>query len=240
MNTLIDQIYKTGYIEDLEGNRIRMFPTSIPYHEGVMLYNLIRMTKSKKTLEIGMAYGLSTLFMCQAHHDNGSGQHIAIDPWEKTLWKSIGLSYIQRAGLSDFLSLYETTSHEALPLLLADRECFNVIFIDGNHLFDHTLLEFFYTDKLLKPGGYMIFDDINLPAIRKVLTFILRNRNYQLANEFIESHLPFWKRCLKFIHNVAQMPVDIVPAIQTFSMQRYCTLQKITDDNRKYYDYKAF
>ncbi len=240
MNTVIEQIYKTGYIEDSQGNRIKMFPTSIPYDEGVMLYNLIRSTRSTKTLEIGMAYGLSTLFMCQAHADNGNGQHIAIDPWEKTLWKSIGLAYIQRAGLSNILHLYEATSYEALPQLLIEKECFGVIFIDGTHLFDHTLLEFFYADKLLPSGGYIVFDDVTLPAIRKVLTFILRNRNYQLTSDLGEHPLPLWKRWLKLARNVTQVPLDIMPAVRTFSMRRYCVIQKLKDDDRKYYDYKTF
>ena len=91
MNRIIDQIYKSGMVEDDQGNQYSHSPSSVPYETGLVLYNLIREYKPKRSIEIGFAYGLSTLFICQALADNGQGMHIAIDPWEKQAYKSIGL-----------------------------------------------------------------------------------------------------------------------------------------------------
>lgn len=240
MNTLIEQIYRSGYTEDAQGNRIKLFPTSIPYEEGAALYALIRRVKPARTLEIGMAYGLSTLFICQAHQDNGGGQHTTIDPMETQMWKSVGLLNIQRAGLEHILRFREAPSHEALPDLLRQRECFDFVFVDGCHRFDYTILEFFYIDELLAPGGYIMFDDLTLPAIRKALAFILRNRNYTLAAEFAETPPPLWKLALRLVKHVGQAPLDLLPSLMFFAQKRYCVVRKIAPDDKKWDFYRSF
>jgi predicted O-methyltransferase YrrM len=91
MNQLLEQIYQTGRVEDAEGNSINPFPVATPSDTGTILYEIVKKYNLQKTLEIGMAYGLSTLFICQAHQDKGLGSHIAIDPGQTNKWKSIGV-----------------------------------------------------------------------------------------------------------------------------------------------------
>jgi predicted O-methyltransferase YrrM len=38
------------------------------------------------------------------------------------------------------------------------------------HTFDYVLVDFFLTDKLLRPGGIVVIDDYSLPAIYKSLS----------------------------------------------------------------------
>ena len=247
MNSLIEYVYKTKRVQDAEGNLINPFPGSISYDQGVALYNIIRTTKVENTLEIGMAYGLSTLFICQAHHDNGVGRHTAIDPYECTMWKSIGLLNIRKTGLEHILRFYEGPSHQILPSLLQDDECFDFIFIDGVHLFDYTLIEFFYADKLLNPGGYIMFHDLWMPSIRKVLGFVLRNREYKLAPEFSEGTVSLRKRCLGFLRDLVHSPFNINSSESSIKreyphcvLKNYCVLKKISNDDRKWEHYNFF
>lgn len=240
MNSLIERIYQSGYIENAQGERIHLFPTSIPYAQGDAMYKTIRAIKPENTLEIGMAYGLSTLFICQALYDNGSGRHTAIDPFERKRWQSIGLLNIQQAGLGHLLRFIEAPSHEALPELLNSHERFDFIFIDGCHRFDYTILEFFFADKLLPVGGCIMFDDLTLPAIRKALGFILRNRNYMLADEYISERHPLWKMSLRLIKQAIQSPLDILPSLLCFAQQRYCVVRKIADDDKAWDFYRSF
>lgn len=102
MNSILERIYETSRVEDAEGNLIDPFPVAIPCETGTILYDLIQEYQCKNTLEIGLAYGLSTLFICQAHRDKTEGNHIAIDPKQTQLWKSIGLLNIKRAGLEEY------------------------------------------------------------------------------------------------------------------------------------------
>lgn len=74
MNSLVECIYKARCGENWGKkplNSLRLLRTSILYEEGMAIYNFIREMKPANTLEIGMACGLSTLFICQAHRDNG-------------------------------------------------------------------------------------------------------------------------------------------------------------------------
>ena len=118
MNQIIERIYCTGKVEDAQGNVLR-HDSSVTYETGILLYNFVRAVKPVRTLEIGMAYGLSTLFICQAHRDNGSGCHTAIDPFEEERYQTIGLLNIERAGLRDVLRFYQAPSEQVLPQLRA-------------------------------------------------------------------------------------------------------------------------
>jgi len=245
LNALIEKIYQTKCVEDAEGNSLPAFPTSISYDAGMALGNIVNRIKPKRTLEIGMAYGISTLFICQALHDNGQGLHTAIDPFQKSNWNSIGLLNTKRAGLDGYLNFYEDHSHELLPQLLLRDEKFDFIFIDGKHLFDYALLDFFYSDKLLKVGGYILLDDLWMPSIRKVISFILRNRGYELKPEFIRKKHSLWKRPFIFLRDAAKNPSDLYSI--SFSLIRlvkglpnYCILQKVSTDNRGWAMYRPF
>ncbi len=245
MNPLIDHIYNTNRVEDLEGNAFNAFPESASRDVGLTLYNLVRETNSENTLEVGMAYGLSTLHICQAHHDKGAGGHTAIDPSQRSKWRSIGLLNLSRAGLDNFFTFYENPSYEILPQLLRNGERYDFVFVDGLHLFDYTLVDFFYTDKLLKSGGFVMFDDLWMPAIRKVCGFILRNRNYKLAPESLWAQAPLWKRGLRFARSVGQNPIDVYSLYFAALMAakgffKYCVLEKISDDDRKWDFHKCF
>jgi predicted O-methyltransferase YrrM len=150
-NELITEIYSTGYVRDIDGKQTNsLLKSAIPFDQGMALYNWIRHTEARHTLEVGMAYGLSTLFICQAHLDNGKhGHHVAIDPKQSTDFRSIGLLNIQRAKLMDILEFFEAPSYSILPQLLQREERFDLVFIDGMHTFDYTLVDFFYSDLLL-------------------------------------------------------------------------------------------
>lgn len=230
MNSLLKNTYNTRYVEDSEENFINPFPVSIPYDTGMLLNEMIRKYNLERTLEVGMAYGLSTLFICQAHHDKGVGSHTAIDPHQTSNFKSIGLLNIKRAGLGERLRFFEACSYEVLPQLLAKKEQFDFAFIDGAHQFDYVLVDFFYVDKLLQTGGYIAFDDLWFPSIRKVLYFVLKNRAYELVK--IDTKASFLRRMGRITRRFLQNPLErdfngikLIPA-------NICLLRKISGDNR--------
>ena len=136
MNEIIEQIYSSGVVEDADHNQYPHDTSSVFYASGTILYHLIRDHKLTKTLEVGFAYGLSTLFICQALADNGQGAHIAIDPYQDRKFRSIGLLNIERAGLSNYLQFYPQPSFQVLAELNAREASLDFAFIDGSHLFD--------------------------------------------------------------------------------------------------------
>jgi predicted O-methyltransferase YrrM len=243
MNPYLEEVYRTGRCEDAEGNSINPFTASIPYDDGMILYQIVREKRATRTLETGMAYGMSTLFMCQGLVDNGGGHHVAIDPEASTTWKSVGMVNVRKAGFHPMVSLYEAPSFKTLPRLLADGEQFDVVFIDGLHLFDAVLLDFCYADRLLNPGGYIVFHDTFMPSVRKSLAFIRRNTSYKPVEKFHGKPARFWRWCRVTLTNFLESPLDIYASIflrrEHFKPNLF-VIEKTAEDNRVWDHYRSF
>jgi predicted O-methyltransferase YrrM len=238
VNDVIRKIFASGYVEDAQGNRHR--PTvSIPTDTGAILYDLIRAARPSRTLEIGLAYGISSLFICQALADNQHGRHVAIDPQQKTGFNSIGLLNLERARLRDLVDWREAASDVALPELWRAGERFQFAFIDGCHLFDVALLDFYYIDKMLSAAGYVVLDDIWMPGIRKLVSFIVRNRSYELVGTKSSAPVPLWKRVGRIGVRFLRKPVERNSRLK-LSPRNVVVLRKTADDNRAWDYHRSF
>ena len=144
--------------------------------EGIWLYQLCRDSKPKATLEIGMCYGFSTLFFLAALAKNGSGLHTSIDPNETSHWHGIALTKIKEIGLQGSLRLLEDTSSRAAVDLCREGCAFDLILIDGAHLYEYALADFTLFAPLCSIGGHIILDDTWMPSIRTAISFIRTNR----------------------------------------------------------------
>ena len=71
-------------------------------------------------------------------------------------WASIGVRNVERAGFTERHTLVESFDYIALPKLLQEGARFDFAFIDGMHLFDYTLLDFFFVDVMLDVGGWVV------------------------------------------------------------------------------------
>jgi len=176
---LLEQIYETGEVEDEHGERHPSRPTSIAREEAHALARCVRDHGAARTLEVGMAYGLSTLALAGAH----GGAHVAIDPFQRSDWRSIGILNVARAGLDARVRVIERRSDEALADLAARGERFDLAFVDGLHLFDATLVDFHFADRLLDVGGRVALHDLWMPSIRAAVDFIAANRAYEPTGE---------------------------------------------------------
>lgn len=144
------------------------------------LYDLCVSVQAKATLEIGMAFGYSTLYFLAAIARNGSGRHTAIDPFQSASWRGIGLAHAQ-ATCSEKVwdsafQLIEDRSDRVSTDLARSHSTFDVIFIDGGHRFDDVLADFYLYAPLCAVGGHMVFDDIWMHSIQTVAAFIRANR----------------------------------------------------------------
>jgi hypothetical protein len=45
-------------------------------------------------------------------------------------------------------------------------------------MFDYTIIDFFYADRLLAEGGYLIFDDCLAPGVARAIDYVRSNRAY--------------------------------------------------------------
>ena len=63
----------------------------------------MRWAQAHNTLEVGMANGMSTLFIAQGVKDNGGGTHTCIDPFQSTQWANTARNSVKRAGMQDMV-----------------------------------------------------------------------------------------------------------------------------------------
>ena len=238
MNSVIEEIVRSGAVTDGHGNRFEPV-SAVTLESGALLYDFVRAHKPIRTLETGMAFGMSTLFICQALEDNAAGCHSAIDPFQESEFKSIGVLNVERAQLAHRFQLHQAPSDAVLPRLCAEGQRLDFAFIDGWHLFDFTLVDFYYIDKLLPVGGHVAFDDLWMPAVRKVISFVLRNKSYELITVSSSRPAPLWKRTVRIGRRFAQDPLGrdlrtkLLPANVAF-------LRKTADEARTWNFHRPF
>ena len=172
LRSMYDREPQLGY----DGERHALLEnTRISPEQGMWLYSLCREVKPKATLEIGLAYGFSTVYFLAAIRENGVGHHTAVDPFQSD-WHGIGVLQSQNLDMGHRFRLMEEKSVSAL-VHFADRgEMFELMFIDGNHVFDSILVDFALSAELCPVGGYIILDDMWMASTRTVAAFIRSNR----------------------------------------------------------------
>lgn len=168
LHPLIEQIYQQA--DD------RLKRSAISIEEGRFIASIISSRDIRRTLEVGCANGLSSLFICQALSSKFNPHHVIIDPFQTHHWQGKGAANLKAAGF-DFWELIEKTSDQALPWLLARGDRFDFAFIDGCHTFDNVLLDFFYAQRLVNVGGVIVFDDVDMKAVNRVVRYIFNYPN---------------------------------------------------------------
>jgi predicted O-methyltransferase YrrM len=181
MIPLLEEILRTGQVFTIDRTEAVPVHSAITADAGEFLQNLIAERKPKTTLEIGLAYGVSALFICEALQKCGGAKHIAIDPNQSTDFRGIGLNNLRLAGFADFVELRELPAHLALPQLEAQGATVEFAFIDGWHTFDHALTDFFHVDRILATGGVVVFDDAFFPGVHQACRFVATNRSYRFV-----------------------------------------------------------
>ena len=171
---------ESGIIKGPDG-KLKPLHGHIDFSEGMFCQEIISKTKSEVGLEVGLAYGISALFICDALIKTAKTRHIVIDPYQFIDWDGIGLNNLKMAGYENLIEFYELPAHIALPQLETRKVKVDFAFIDGWHTFDYALIDFFYIDKILRVGGIVALDDTCMRGVKKLCKYILTNRAYSLV-----------------------------------------------------------
>jgi predicted O-methyltransferase YrrM len=172
-NILSLQLIDYFKLKIYDENDIKKIEANINSKEGHFIENIIKKYNFKKCLEVGLAHGISSVYILKNKNTN----LISIDPYQKEQWDNQALKFIKHLKLDDRHKLIEKKSYVALPDLLAKEgeKSFEFIFIDGYHTFDYSLLDFFYSDLLLKKDGIIIIDDALHFPVSDCIKYIERN-----------------------------------------------------------------
>jgi predicted O-methyltransferase YrrM len=150
----------------------------------ICLRRMMLEIKPSRTLEVGLGLGGSCLVFTSSHRDLGrppARQHVALDPLESSRWQDCGVMAVERAGVRGYLDFRPVFSSLELPKLISDGARFDLVYIDGSHLFENVFVDAYFAVRLLSDGGVVTFDDSSTPQVAKVLRFLRRNLNASLT-----------------------------------------------------------
>lgn len=136
---------------------------------GKVIYDFVRNAGPRKILELGFAHGVGACYMAAALDELGQGEITCVDrhsakdraPNIDQLLAKTDLSRFARPVYCEHS--YTWTLLEMIEENTRNGVCtpiYDFVFIDGAHLFEPDALAFYLSDKLLKPGGWLLFDDL--------------------------------------------------------------------------------
>lgn len=184
--------------------------------QGIVIYNMILDNDINDILELGTANGTGCCYMAAALEEKGKGQVLTIDNKLALERRPNVEELLSKCDLKKFVNpvFAQTTYNWELMKIIEDnteeglcKPIFDFCYLDGSHNFEIDLAAFILVDKLLKPGGFILFDDLNwtfggcpdlketewvkkmseeeknTPHIKKLVEiFVLNHPNYQNFN----------------------------------------------------------
>ncbi len=123
-------------------------------------------------LELGFFHGKSSAFIAATLRDIGEGHLVTIDRHNAMKREPSIHDVLKALDLEAWVTVsYEQRSYNWRMLKMLEEEerpAFDFCYIDAAHTWDDTGFGFFLVDKLLKPGGWMLFDDLDFDYQRLV------------------------------------------------------------------------
>jgi predicted O-methyltransferase YrrM len=182
-NSILEEVFINHSFKNSSQELIKIHSyTSL--EQCLFLQKIIKDNDLKKGIEIGLAYGISSLAIVNALKSNNGHKHVIIDKFQHESWGGNGLDILKQAGLDSLIDFRENYSYVVLPELLKSGEKFDFAYIDSTKQFDFILNDFFYLDKLMEVDGIIIFDDLDWPGIKKVARFVARLPHYEVYDQY--------------------------------------------------------
>ena len=177
-----------------DGSLHTLFPVAVSSAEGEALGQWVAREGATQTIEIGLGYGISALFIGEALLGSGdeSALHVVLDPNQATRFADCGLQFLDDAGLTRLVEFHVEESQIALPRFLTERRTFDLAFVDGNHRFDGVFVDLVYLGRLLRSRGIVFLDDYQLPAVARAASFCVTNLAWTLEEVSDADDLHQW------------------------------------------------
>ncbi len=152
---------------------VRRHVDGVPYILPEMardVYEFILRETPQNCLELGFAHGASSCYMAAALEEAGGGRLTCVDLLPAREWQQPAIEeLLARTGLGHLVQVErEATSYtwflkKQIEAQTKDLRCeplYDFCFIDGAKNWTIDSSAFFLVDKLLKPGGWIVFDDL--------------------------------------------------------------------------------
>jgi predicted O-methyltransferase YrrM len=243
MNPILSELIQSG-VSVSENGKVHRVHSHIPTEEGLFLESTIAEIKPQVSVEVGLGFGISALFICEALSRLPNARHIVIDPHQRRStathisFECVGLDNLRKAGYEHLIEFHDASSHLALPALVSQGTKVDFAFIDGWHTFDFASTDFFYIDLLLRPGGVVVLDDTYFPSVWKLCRYIVTNRAYSVVGcvplaEDLSSH-PLRRLAARVSHSVTRNLWRATHSDKLVPLSRCIAFRKEAEDSRSW------
>ena len=159
----------------VEFDRAAQILAGVPYMaplQGRRIYDHIREAKPQKVLELGTAHGASAGYIAAALAANAEGSLTTVDSERADYASPTPVEVLARLGLADRVELVRVPD-SSYTWFLRDqigarsdeagncRPLYDFCFLDGAHNWTIDGLSAFLVEKLLRPGGWLLLDDLD-------------------------------------------------------------------------------
>ena len=138
--------------------------------QGRVVYDHVRATRPAEVLELGTAHGVGAAYMAAALRDNGAGRLTTVD-FAGSRYDPSPEQVLERAGVADRVEVVREFSsytwwlkEQVQARSDADGNCeprFDFAYLDGAKNWTVDGLAVVLAEKLLRPGGWLLMDDLD-------------------------------------------------------------------------------
>jgi predicted O-methyltransferase YrrM len=177
----VTRIYAQGRVPGEDGSWTPLHPHALPAADAREIRDLAVSERVGTTLEVGLGLGLGTLALCEALLEVGTpgARHVVVEGFPDD-FGGAGTRTIRAAGVEHMVEQVHEESQLALPRFAAEGRRFDLALIDGDHRFEGVFLDLYFADRLVRPRGLVIVDDMWMPAIRHAVSYMERNLGWEL------------------------------------------------------------
>jgi predicted O-methyltransferase YrrM len=149
-------------------DQVHEYVGSLPYmtiRQARRITDFLQQHELSECLELGFFHGVSSAYIAESLRERGAGHLTTID-LETVREKDPNIDRILTdLGLSEWVTVhYEPKSFTwRLMKMIEDSGSppFDFCYLDGGHFWDVSGFGFFLVEKLLRPGGWLLFDDLD-------------------------------------------------------------------------------
>ncbi len=173
--------------------------SSIPEKYGILLSNLAKQFGGKGVIELGTAFGISSMYM--AVSCSGS----KIDTIEGCMETArLAENAIRKAGIGN-VSVHCRSFDECLPSLLNRQDSPGLVFIDGNHRKDALLRYFNLIAENSDSNTVVVLDDIYLtPEMKNAWKIIREHKKVTVTIDVHRMGIVFFRTGINSNHFVVR------------------------------------
>jgi len=204
------------------------------------LYDWVLERAPEQILELGVAHGTATCYMAAALDELGKGTITAVDLLSSQHhYVPSPEQQLLRSGLSRYVRMvrYETGYswflHDEIKRQTADDACvpnYDFCVIDGSKNWTIDGGAFFLVDKLLRPGGVLVFDDYSW-------TYALADRRRRATDGVTHRELSSDERHTPAVREIFELLVKQHPAYTEFELypvEDWAVARKVDADQKRY------